>query len=470
MKANLLIVDDEPDAGRLLAQVLREQGFAVRWTASGEAALKQIKQAPPDLVLLDVVLPKMDGVETLRRIKALTPRVAVIMITGQETVKTAVQAMKLGACDYLPKPLVPNQLGGVIRQALQVQAMEQRTLKIAPRREPVKPEEMVGQDLSLVAIFDLVRRIAPQDVTVLIRGESGTGKELIAQSLHSLSPRRPNRFVTIDCASLPEALFESELFGYERGAFTGAETVKEGWFEQANGGTLFLDEIGNLSPTAQAKLLRVVQDRAIRRLGSQHPIQLDVRLLAATNQNLEDLMTRGLFREDLFHRLNVCMIHLPPLRQRDGDIRLLTHFFLERFNRAFGKTVQSISEPAMELLNRYPWPGNVRELENTMKAAILLSETEIAPEHLPERIRRVDGAGEGLAVQAAGGLREVSRRAAEEVEKQLVLRTLRETRGNKKAAAARLGIDYKTLFNKLKAFQVTNEMIETFKGGKVNGS
>ncbi|MBI3319499.1 MAG: sigma-54-dependent Fis family transcriptional regulator, partial [Candidatus Omnitrophica bacterium] len=320
--AQLLVIDDEPDTGPLFSRILGEQGFTVQAAVSGEEGLRILKEKAVDLVLLDVLLPGMNGLETLRRIKTLRPDTAVIMMTGHETVKTAVEAMKLGAYDYLPKPLTPDRLGRSIQQALQVKALEVSSLPQVPRRPtPVTPEEMVGQSLSIVAIFDLVRRIAPQDLTVLIRGESGTGKEMIAQAIHALSPRREKPFVPVDCASLPESLFESELFGYERGAFTGADAPKEGRFEQAEGGTLFLDEIGNLTLTAQAKLLRVLQEREISRLGGKRPIQIDVRILAATNQNLDDLMEKQLFREDLFHRLNVFSISLPPLRSRGEDVK-----------------------------------------------------------------------------------------------------------------------------------------------------
>ncbi|MBI1953433.1 MAG: sigma-54-dependent Fis family transcriptional regulator [Candidatus Omnitrophica bacterium] len=465
----LLIIDDEPDAGRILSRILGEQGFAVETAASGEEGLRSVERRAPDLVLLDVALPTWDGIETLRRIKALRPQTAVIMMTGHEAVKTAVEAMKCGAYDYLPKPLPMDRLPQILRQALQVRALEQSAFSKMPTRpEPVAPEEMVGQHLSMVAIFDLVRRIAPQDLTVLIRGESGTGKELIARAIHTLSLKREKPFVPVDCASLPEPLFESELFGYERGAFTGADAPKEGRFEQAEGGTLFLDEIGNLTLAAQAKLLRVLQEREIIRLGGKRPIKIHVRILAATNQNLENLMERQLFREDLFHRLNVFSITLPPLRHRGEDVKLLCRFFINRFNQELGKRVCGISDEAMKLLSSYFWPGNVRELENTVKGALLLADEEIFPEHLPEKVQSMGARGgreeAGLPGNggplSSGSLREISRRAAEGTEKQLILRTLRETHGNKRASAQRLGIDYKTLFNKLKAFGVTKDQVE----------
>ncbi len=463
----ILVVDDEPDAGRILSRILGEQGFTVQVATSGEEGLRIVQRKAPELILLDVVLPGMGGIETLRRMKALRPSVSVILMTGHETVQTAVEAMKLGAYDYLPKPLTPDRLVQSIQQALRVQALEQASLPKGVHRPmgSITPEEMVGQHLSMVAIFDLLRRVAPQDLTVLIRGESGTGKELIIRAIHHLSLRRDKPFVPVDCASLPESLFESELFGFEKGAFTGAEEAKEGRFELANGGTLFLDEVGNLFLNTQAKLLRVIQEREITRLGGKRSIKIDVRLLAATNQNLESLMAKNLFREDLFHRLNVFTIHLPPLRQRGDDVVRLAQFFLERFNREFGRRVKSISKEALELLSRYPFPGNVRELENAVKGAVLLADDkEIFPEHLPEKLRGFEPAVSSPAAYGpATRLGEASRRAANEVERQLILRTLRETRGNKRAAARQLGIDYKTLFTKLKTLGITREAIERMK-------
>ncbi len=461
--ARILIIEDEPDAGEILSKILTEQGFTVEVATSGEEGLKQIQKDSIDLVLLDMVLPKMDGIEVLRQIKSLRPKTIVIMMTGYETVKSAVEAMRTGAYDYLTKPLAVDRMAQSIQQALQVRSIEQAFPKPPTNLGPVTPDQMVGEDLSIVAVFDLVRRIAPQEITVLIRGESGTGKELIARAIHTLSHRREKPFVPVDCASLPESLFESELFGYERGAFTGAEMTKQGRFEQANRGTLFLDEIGNLGLTAQAKLLRVLQDKQINRLGSENPIQTDVRILSATNQNLEDLVQRALFREDLFHRLNVFVIHLPPLRQRGNDVKLLAQFFLERFNQEFGKEVKAISEEAMRLLSCYSWHGNIRELENTLKTAILLADQEIFLEHLPEKVRSAKASDEYPS--PTGNLREVSRRAAQETEKHLILRVLRQTRGNKRQAAKRLGIDYKTLFNKLKTMGVTKDQVEELKNG-----
>ncbi len=461
----ILIIDDEPDTGKILSKFLEEKGYTAKACATGAEGLKLIKREPFDLVLLDVILPQMDGIQTLRQIKELRPDTAVIMMTGQETVKTAVEAIKLGAYDYLPKPLTMDRLGESIRQALRVRVLEQGISQQGTLHDPVAFEQMIGQDLSMRAVFDRIRRVAPQDVTVLIQGESGTGKELIARGIHALSPRREYPFIPVDCSTLPEPLFESEVFGYERGAFTGAESQKPGRFELANQGTLFLDEIGNLSVTTQAKLLRVLQEQEVNRLGGKRPIKINVRILAAANQNLEELMAKGLFREDLFHRLNVFTMDLPPLRQREKDIPLLTDFFLKRLNQEFGRKVQTISQEAMRLLSAYSWPGNVRELENTLKSAVLLAEEEIHTEHLPEKVRRVEAKSQkNLAVSS--NLREMGRRSKEETEKPLILRTLRETQGNKREAARRLGIDYKTLYNKLKSYEVSKENILAMKGGE----
>jgi DNA-binding NtrC family response regulator len=442
-----------------LSKLLTEKGYTAKVCTSGAEGLKLIKREPFDLVLLDMILPQMDGIQTLRQIKKLRPNTAVIMMTGQETVKTAVEAIKLGAYDYLPKPLTMDRLGESIRQALRVRELEQGISQRETLHDPVMFEQMIGQDLSMRAVFDRIHRVAPQDVTVLIQGESGTGKELIARGIHALSPRREYPFIPVDCSTLPEPLFESEVFGYERGAFTGAEMAKPGRFEMANNGTLFLDEIGNLSLTAQAKLLRVLQEREVTRLGAKNPIKINVRILAATNQNLEELMARGSFREDLFHRLNVFTIDLPPLRQRGKDIPLLTEFFRLRLNHEFGKKVRAISQEAMRLFSVYSWPGNVRELENTIKSAVLLAEDEIRQEHLPEKVKQV----KIEILEVPSMLREMTRRTKQEIEKPLILRTLRETHGNKREAARRLGIDYKTLYNKLKSYEVSKENILAMK-------
>lgn len=457
--AHVLIIDDEPDAGRILSKLLTEKGYTAKVCTTGTEGLKLIKREPFDLVLLDVILPQMDGIQTLRQIKELRPNTAVIMMTGHESVKTAVEAMKLGAYDYLSKPLTMDRLGESIRQALRVRVLEQGISQRGTLHHPVAFEQMIGQDLSMVAVFDRIRRVAPQDVTVLIRGESGAGKELIARGVHALSPRKEFPFIPLDCNTLPEPLFESEVFGYERGAFTGAEGSKPGRFELANQGTLFLDEIGNLSITAQAKLLRVLQEQEVTRLGGRCPIRINVRILSATNQNLEELMAKGLFREDLFHRVNVFTMDLPPLRQRGKDLQILVEFFLKQYSQEFGKKVQGISEDAMRLLSAYSWPGNVRELENTIKSAILLAEEEIRQEHLPEKVKQVET--EILGVPSM--LREMTRRTKQETERPLILRTLRETQGNKREAARRLGIDYKTLYNKLKNYEVSKENILAMK-------
>ncbi|MCG2676948.1 sigma-54 dependent transcriptional regulator, partial [bacterium] len=313
-------------------------------------------------------------------------------------------------------------------------------------------ECIIGNSPQMEKVFDLIRRVATHDVTVLLHGASGTGKELIAQAIHYASSRSNGPFIAIDCATLPETLVESELFGYERGAFTGAEARKLGKFELVQGGSLFLDEIGNLTPDTQVKLLRALQERKIERLGGKRPINVDVRLIAATNVNLEKAMEKGLFREDLYHRLNVFPIYLPPLKEREGDVPLLAKYFLAEFNKELKKEVRKISEEAMGLLINYRWPGNVRELENTIKSAILLAEETILPQHLPQKIQAVRD--EVNLSELKGSLKEVSRKATQRIEKELITRVLREVHWNKSKASQLLNVDYKTLYNKIKEYGI----------------
>jgi len=313
-------------------------------------------------------------------------------------------------------------------------------------------ERIIGNSPQMGKVFDLVRRVATHDVTVLLRGPSGSGKELIAQAIHYASNRSSGPFVAIDCATLPETLVESELFGYEKGAFTGAEARKLGKFELAEGGTLFLDEIGNLPPNTQVKLLRALQEKKIERLGGKRPIRVNVRVITATNVNLEKAIEAGRFREDLYHRLNVFPIHLPPLKDREGDVLLLAKYFLAEFNKELRKKVKKISEETIELLVKYRWPGNVRELENTIKSAILLAEDTILPQHLPQKIQAVKD--EVRLRELKGSLKEVSKKATQRIEKELITKVLKEVHWNKSKASRLLNVDYKTLYNKIKEYGI----------------
>jgi DNA-binding NtrC family response regulator len=361
--------------------------------------------------------------------------------------------MKLGAYDYVPKPLPNERLRIIVRNALNVQSLarEVATLRAGLQGHPLNG--MVASSPQMQRVFDLIRRVATHDVTVLIQGESGTGKELIARAIHDLSQRRDKPFVPLDCTTLPEALVESEIFGYEKGAFTGAAERKPGRFEQAHEGTLFLDEIGNLSPQIQMKLLRVIQEREFVPLGGKKPTKVDVRLIVATNADLNKAIKLGQFREDLYHRIYTVTIHLPPLRERQGDIPLLCNYFLERFSQEMKKKAPKISSKAQQLLNSYHWPGNVRELENTIKAAVLLADEVVLPEHLTSLTQSLPTPAEDPS-HLKGSLIDVSRRSAQTMEKELIIRVLREVRWNKTKAARALAIDYKTLYNKMKKFEI----------------
>jgi len=456
VKGKILVVDDEPEISWAFAKVLGEDGYEILTAKNGKEALTKVEREEPDLVFLDVKLPGMDGIAILRKIKEARHDQLVIMLTGHEDVKTAVEAMKLGAYDYLIKPLPNERLKIIVQHALETTALSRQVNTLSQEiSKRVTLDRIIGQSVQMQRVFELVRKVATHDVTVLLRGMSGTGKELIARAIHEESHRREQPFIPIDCATLPETLVESEIFGYERGAFTGALDRKPGRFELAQKGSLFLDEVGNLSPHVQMKLLRVLQEREVERLGGKSAIPVDVRLIAATNMDLEGLMKRGAFRDDLYHRLNVFTIVLPPLREREGDLEVLSKYFLDRFNRELNKQVQVFSEEAMALMHRYPWPGNVRELENVIKSAVILAEDRILPQHLPAQFLSASVQPQTAARTEA--LKATSKQAAKEAERELIIKTLLSCHWNKAKAARRLGIDYKTLYNKMKACSITRE-------------
>ena len=471
----ILVVDDEPEVGWLFGRVLGEDGYQILTAKTGKEALAKIEKEQPDLIFLDVRLPGQDGIALLRKIKESRSKRLVIMLTGHEEVRTAVEAMKLGAYDYLIKPLPNDRLKIIVQHALQTLGLSRQVNGL--KQEIAKRwtwDRLIGVSPQMQQVFELVRKVATYDVTVLLRGESGTGKELVARAIHAESHRREHPFVPLDCATLPEALVESEIFGYEKGAFTGALDRKPGRFERAEHGTLFLDEVGNLTPHVQMKLLRVLQEGEVERLGGKEGISVDVRVIAATNMNLEDLMRRGAFRDDLYHRLNVFVIWLPPLREREGDLEILSKYFLDRFNRELSRSVQGISAEAMALIHRYRWSGNVRELENAIKSAVILAEDWILPHHLPAQLMNAPGKTQapletsgtskqdtefltGQLASRTEALKTASKQAAKEVERELIAKTLLSCHWNKAQAARRLGIDYKTLYNKIKAYGITRE-------------
>ena len=465
----ILVIDDEPEQGWIFSKVLSEEGYQVLTATDGPAGLKKIENESPDLVILDIKMPGMDGLETLRRIKEINVELLVIMLTAYETVQTAVKSMKMGAYDYLSKPIDNEKLKIIIKNALKTLDLTQEVFRLKEElKERFKFASLDGESAAMQKLYALLEKAISTDVSVLLRGESGTGKELAARIIHYNSLRKDKPFITVDCATLPETLVESEIFGYEKGAFTGAISRKLGKCELANEGTLFLDEVGNLSLDTQKKLLRMLQEREIVRLGSNKPIKIDVRIVTATNTNLEELIKKRVFREDLYYRLKEFSIVLPPLREREEDVLLLARLFLNEFNKEFNKKVKEISPEAMALLMRYSWPGNVRELKNIMRSAVLLSKKYILPENLPQEIQFDEVLSERVPSSKVvpdeesqekkdviqESLKEIGKTAKKEVEKQAILRVLKEVNGNKSKAARLLKIDYKTLYNKIKKYNI----------------
>lgn len=451
----ILVVDDEPEICWIVKKVLVDEGFDVELAFDGERGLELVDRERPNLVLLDLRLPGIDGLEALRHIKSNHGDTPVIILSAFDNVGAAVRAMKLGAYDYLSKPLNVDEMMITLKNALKTSDLLSEVDFLKQQIATQQQENLIWSCPAMQKVMEMVDRIARYDVTVFIQGESGTGKEIIAEYIHSHSHRAAKPFVSIDCGALPESLVESELFGYERGAFTGAHERKLGRFELAQGGTLFLDEIGNLSPAIQVKLLRVLQERKLQRLGGKGEIEIDVRILTATNVALEREMARGAFREDLFHRLNEFRVQLPSLRERGDDRDLLARHFLERFNRQFRKTVRDFSPEAWEIIRRYPWPGNVRELMNAVKRAVVLANDIVEAGQLPPEIcehRPVPAAPLAAAATGASArsLKEICQEVSQRVEREAIVRTLEETHWNKVQTAKRLKINYKTLFNKMK--------------------
>ena len=440
----VLVADDESGVRESVGRVLRHEGFRVIPAEDGDAALAALREGGVDLLLADLRMPGLDGLELLRAAKLLTPEVEIVVLSGHGTVEEAVAAMKEGAYDFLTKPFERAQLVHTVRQAL-----EHRTLLLKNRSlqrrldELVGAGEIIGESAAIRQVLALVNRVAPTAATVLIQGESGTGKELVARALHDGSPRSGLPFIRVNCAALPETLLESELFGYERGAFTGAATRKQGRFELADGGTLLLDEAGDLSAATQAKLLRVLQEGEFERLGGTKTLKVDVRLVAATNQDLALLVTQRRFREDLYYRLNVIAIEIPPLRQRAEDIPLLAGHFLRVHAAKNHREIDGFTEAALGRLRAYPWPGNVRELEHAVERAVILTRGKLLDlADLPPAVSQVEAAARVVPIPLGMPLSEVEQRLIEE--------TLRLTKGNKELAAKFLGIASRTIYRKLK--------------------
>jgi len=441
----ILVVDDEAEMRTLLHDVLQEHGYQVVMASGGRDALKQLADEDCSVVLTDLRMKEMQGIELLSEIKRTLPNINVILMTAFGSVETAIDAMKHGAYDYLVKPIKTDDLLRVADRAMREATLRREVSRL--RREVHKEysfHQILGKSKPMQEVFDLIRRVADSPTNVLITGESGTGKELVAKAIHYNSERRDAPFVPVNCAAIPETLIESELFGHVKGAFTDAKTDKRGLFEEAQKGTLFLDEISELPTLLQAKLLRAIQEREIRRVGATRPVPVDVRIIAATNLNLAEEVKVKRFREDLYYRLNVIEIRLPPLRERREDIPMLVESFLRKCADASHKTLRGMNETALALLMDFPWPGNVRELENVVERAVTLARGEqIVPEDLPP------------SILGARGDRKIIDEAADrtlplqEVEKEYILRILEKTGGNKYQAAQALGIDRKTLYRKL---------------------
>jgi two-component system response regulator AtoC len=441
---SILIVDDDEPFRHVLKTELERLGFRVEAAASGGEGLRALIAAAPDVVLLDLRLPDRDGVAVLREMRSLHPSSEVILLTGHGSIETAIESIRIGAFDYVAKPCPLDELEIRIRRALERRALQGRARLLERGLTPADPTaSLVGESPTFQRMRHLVERVAATESTVLVLGETGSGKEMVAKLLHARGPRRDRPFVTVECAALQEGLLQSELFGHERGAFTGAERAKPGLFEVAHGGTMFLDEIGEVSQATQVKLLRVLDASTFRRVGANEEIHVDVRVLAATNRDLATMVRQGLFREDLFYRLSTITVEVPPLRERGEDIALLARHFTGLLNERFGLR-KHMAEETLQVLGRHLWPGNVRELLHAVEAAIVVCDgPEILPEDLPASVRRVPA-------PAAGP--EAALPTLEELERAHIERALRSTQGHRGRAAAVLGISERSLYRKLRDY------------------
>jgi DNA-binding NtrC family response regulator len=434
----ILVVDDEVNARTALAELLRDEGFDVETAADAFKALGKYEAFAPHIVITDLKMPGMDGIELVQKLRAMEDPPAVIVMTAFGAVASAVDAMRAGAAEYLTKPINFDELLVVVDKVMEHIELKRETRQLRARlRDRVAPNNIIGSSPPMQRVFEIVDQVAPSKATVLITGESGTGKELVANAIHQRSPRAAGPFVKLHCAALAETLLESELFGHERGAFTGAMARKDGRFSIADGGTLFLDEIGEISPSVQVKLLRFLQEHEFERVGGTQTIRVDVRVIAATNRNLVEEVKAGRFREDLFYRLNVVTLDMPPLRDRKTDIPALGKFFLDRYSRDNNKQIESFAPQTMELLMSYDWPGNVRELENAIERAVVLTNARVVePRHLPPNVR---------PMLTPAGMPPIPGSTLAEIEKYAILETLKATGGSTSKAAEILGISVRTI-------------------------
>jgi len=457
---SVLVVEDKSAMQQMLSATLAGEGYEVDIASNGKDAINKAKNKRYDLVLTDLKLPGADGLEVLSEVKEIDPEMSVIVMTAYGTVETAVEAMKVGAFDFITKPFDTDRLSLLIKRALENRRLvAENTLLREELAQTYGLTEIIGKSNRIKEATDLVQKVAPSDTTALLLGESGTGKELFARAIHYLSSRKEGPFVAINCAAIPRELLENELFGSEKGAFTSSHARKMGKFEIAEGGTIFLDEIGDMDISLQAKLLRVLQEKKFERLGGTKTIDVNVRVIAASNMDLKNAIKKRTFREDLYYRLSVFPVQIPPLRERREDIAALADHFINRFCKELNKKTKKLSREALSLMERYHWPGNVRELENTIERAIILCEGKtITPDQIAIRLP----SSAEIRLREGAGLKEVAALAQAEAEKSLIKRVLTQTNGNKKKSAEILKIDYTTLFEKLKKYglQTRKELTE----------
>ncbi|MBF0227142.1 MAG: sigma-54-dependent Fis family transcriptional regulator [Desulfobacterales bacterium] len=454
-KKKLLIIDDEENMRHMLTALLSKAGFSVESASDGLIGLKKLEENDYNFVLCDIKMPNLDGIGFLKRAKACLPNTTIIMMSAYGTIESAVEAVKLGAYDYISKPFKSDEIILTLRKAEEREILKKENMLLKEHIKKIEKDysfgTMTAKSKSMLSVFELATKVAQYDTTVLITGESGTGKELIARGIHYAGKRKEKPLIPVNCGSIPENLLESELFGYKKGAFTGADRNKKGLFEEANDGTIFLDEIGELPLNLQVKLLRVIQESEIRPIGDSKSMKIDVRVLAATAKNLEEEVLKGTFREDLFYRLNVLRIKLPSLKERKEDIALLSQYFIEKFNKKFGKHIKGISPQPMLIFLKYHWPGNVRELENAIERAVLLSEDDfIASESLPPEMcddalpNDTKDVYEGFSIKASQKI----------LEKTMIIKALKKTGGNRTHASNLLEISHPSLLAKMKLYGI----------------
>ncbi len=457
----ILVVDDVKDIVNVLSGILKEEGYNVLTAHNGQAAVEIVQSQLPEAVIMDIRMPVMNGIEAMKKMKSINPLLPVILITAYGEIDSAVKAVKLGAYDYVIKPFDKDNIVITLRHALNELKLESELRKLrSGSNKRASLTELMGSSEEIKKVFNQVNQVAPTGFTVILYGETGSGKELIARAIHNQSKRKRSKIVTIDCGAIPETLLESELFGYEKGAFTGADKRKEGYVESASKSTLFLDEIGNLSLQMQGKLLRAIEEKCIKRLGGTDDINIDVRIIVAGNKKLDELVKAGKFREDLYHRLNEFTIDIPPLRKRKEDVIYLSRRFLDETNRELRKNVREFSESTLECLLNYEWPGNVRELKNVIRQSVLMSNDVVETVNLPNK---KSGSSDRLFDYATGKSTELEgdnynefslRDVVNSVEEHVIMGALKQTGGNKSKAARMLKIDYKTILYKIKEYGI----------------